>query len=122
MVYAHVPATADSEVVSFGNKMDEAFVIFEFIDGLGGAVCGMVVNDDEVVLEIGFLVQYGSDGVADGADAVSYRDDDGGFILKIACREFYLLEFRFQVSADFFQMLGAGFSISIWRSRFLGST
>ena len=33
VVYAHVPATADAEVVAFGDDMDEALVILILVDG-----------------------------------------------------------------------------------------
>ena len=55
MVYAHVPATTDTEIVAFGDYMDEAFIVFELVDGFCGSVCGVVVNNDEVELEVCLL-------------------------------------------------------------------
>ena len=55
MVYAHVPATTDTEIVAFGDYMDEAFIVFELVDSFCGSVCGVVVNNDEVELEVCLL-------------------------------------------------------------------
>lgn len=87
--------------------MDDAFVVLEIVDGFRCAVCGMVVNDDKIIFKVCLLHQYRLDGVTDGTDAVAYRNDDRSFILEVTGRELNLLEFRCQISPDFFQMFGA---------------
>ena len=88
--------------------MDEARVTVELVDGFGGAVGGVVVDDDEVELEVGLLREHRADGVADGADAVAHGDDDGRFVLEVAAVELDVFELRLQVAAHFFQVFGAG--------------
>ena len=82
----------------------------------------MVVDDDKIIFKVCLLHQYRFDGVTDGTDTVAYRNDDGGLIFEVTGRELNLLELRCQISPDFFQMFVHACSISIWRSRFLGST
>ena len=55
VVYAHIPTTADAKVVTFRDNMDETFVVLEFINGLCRTVCGMIIDDDKVELEICLL-------------------------------------------------------------------
>ena len=55
VVYAHVPATADAEVVAFGDDMDEALVILILVDGFCRSVGGVVVDDDKIELEVCLL-------------------------------------------------------------------
>ena len=107
VVYAHVPATADAEVVAFGDDMDEALVILILVDGFCRSVGGVVVDDDKIELEVCLLVQYGTDSIADGAYTVAYGDDNGCLVFEISGRELNLLELRFQVATDFFQMFRA---------------
>ena len=73
VMHADVPATAYTQVTAFGDQVDQALVVFKFVDGLGSAVGRMIVDDNQVESEIRFLPQYRTDGIADGADTVAYR-------------------------------------------------
>ena len=87
--------------------MDEALVVFEFVDGFCCAVGRQVVDNNEVEFEISLLCQNRLDGVADSADAVAHGDDYRCFVFEIALVEFDFLEFRFEVSAHVFEVLSA---------------
>ena len=39
VMYAYVPATADTQVVAFGDDVDEAFVALVFVDSFRSAIC-----------------------------------------------------------------------------------
>ncbi len=108
VVYAHVPAPTDAQVVSLRDDVYQSFVIIELRDGFRGAVCGVIVYDDQVKRKTGFLSQHRGDGVTDSSDAVAHRDDDRCLYRKDTFVKFNVPEFGFQVSAHIFQVLRAG--------------
>ena len=69
----------------------------------------MVVYDDKIEREIGFLRQNRPYGVADSADAVTDRYDYRCFVFEFAPVKFYLIEYRRQISADGLEMCGTCF-------------
>ena len=75
MVRSYIPASADSEVIPLGNYVDDSWICDKFLNRFGCAVCRMVVYDDKIEREIGFLRQNRPYGVADSADAVTDRYD-----------------------------------------------
>ena len=79
MVDAKVPAAADAQVVAFRNQVEDTRVGSVAVHQVGSAVGGMVVNDNQVEVEPGLLFQHRADGILDGADPVTYGDDDRGF-------------------------------------------
>ena len=74
VVSAYIPASADAEVIAFGNDMYQTFVVFELVDSLCGAVGRVVVDDDEIKLEVGFLREDATDCVAYCAHTVADGD------------------------------------------------
>ena len=107
MVHAQVPATADTQIVTLGNEVNQAVILFIFVDGFGSAVGRMIVDNDQIELEFCFLAEHRTDGIAYGADAVTYRDYHGSFIFKVIGTELYLFKLRFQITAYLFQVFGA---------------
>ena len=65
--------------------MDEAFVVLEFVNSFCGPVRRVVVDDNQVELKVGLLLQYRMDGIADGTDTIAYGDDNRSFVLEVAC-------------------------------------
>ena len=52
----NIPASSDAEIGTFGDDMYEALVIgSDIAENLRGRVGGMIVHDDDVILECGFL-------------------------------------------------------------------
>ena len=85
MMHTHVPATANTQVIAFGDDMDEAFVVLEFVNSFCGSVRRVVIDDNQVELKVGLLLQYRMNGIADGTDTIAYRDDNRSFIFKVTC-------------------------------------
>ena len=77
-----VPASADAQVGAVGDDVHEAWVVVCF-QQLCSAVGGMVVDDDDVVVERGFLRQCRIHRIADGLLPVVYRYDDRCLVLEI---------------------------------------
>ena len=51
-----VPASSDAEIGTFGDDMHKALVLgSDVAENLRGRVGGMIVHDDDVILECGFL-------------------------------------------------------------------
>ena len=85
MMHTHVPATANTQVIAFGDDMDEAFVVLEFVNSFCGPIRRVVVDDNQVELKVGLLLQYRMNSITDGADTVAYGDDNRSFIFEVAC-------------------------------------
>ena len=85
MMHTHVPATANTQVIAFGDDMDEAFVVLEFVNSFCGPIRRVVVDDNQVELKVGLLLQYRMNSITDGADTVTYGDDNRSFIFEVAC-------------------------------------
>ena len=51
-----VPAAADTQVCALGDDMHEALVM-EATQQLGGVICGVVVDHDDIVFEARFLTE-----------------------------------------------------------------
>ena len=85
MMHPHIPATANAQVIAFGDDVDEAFVVLEFVNSFCGPVRRVVVDDNQVELKVGLLLQYRMDGIADGTDTIAYGDDNRSFVLEVAC-------------------------------------
>ena len=85
MMHTHVPAPADTQVLAFGDNVDEAFVVLEFVNSFCGSVRRVVIDDNQVELKVGLLLQYRMNGIADGTDTIAYRDDNRSFIFKVTC-------------------------------------
>ncbi len=75
VVGAHIPAAADTEVVTFGYDVNHAWVGSEFFDGFRCAVGRVVVDDNQVEGEICLLGKHAANGVANGANSVADRYD-----------------------------------------------
>ena len=82
MSHAQVPATAYAQVVSFGNQVDEAFVFCQFCQRFGGSVCGVIVDNDDVVAEPRLLLKSRTYGIADGTNPVAHRNNDRRFVFE----------------------------------------
>ncbi len=108
MEHAGVPAAADAEVLAFGADVYYLRVAGILFDGFGCAVGGVVVDNDYVEGEVGFLSQGAVDGIADGAHAVAHGDNHRSFVGEAAGGEFHGFEHRFEVAADFLEVSGAG--------------
>lgn len=54
VVHAQVPAPADTQVVTLGNEVNQAVILFIFVDGFGSAVGRMIVDNDQIELEFCF--------------------------------------------------------------------
>ena len=80
-----IPASSDAEVVAFGDEMDNSGVGGEGADDVGSGVGGVVVDNDDVEREGGFLGEDATDGIGDGALTIAHGDDDAGFD-GIVCR------------------------------------
>ena len=65
--------------------MDEAFVVLEFVNSFCGPIRRVVVDDNQVELKVGLLLQYRMNSITDGADTVAYGDDNRSFIFEVAC-------------------------------------
>lgn len=83
MIDSCLPTAANAQVVSFRDKVYDAGIFLGSIGNQGRcAIVRMVVDDNQVEREGGFLAQHGIDGVCYGADSVSDRYDDTGFYRK----------------------------------------
>ena len=99
-MHAQVPASADTQVVPFRNKVDYLLVAGIAVDALRGAVGRMVVDDNHVERKIGLLGQDGINGIGNGADAVAYGDDDRRLVGKFSFRKVDVPLYRRQESSD----------------------
>ena len=120
MVNSQIPATAYTQIITFGNQVDQAFIVFKFINGFGGTVGRVIVDNDQVEFEICFLAEYRTDGIAYGTNTVAYRNNHRSFVWEVAGVEFYFLEFRLQITAYLLQMFGTclfhlNLSVTIFR-------
>ena len=70
----NVPTAAYPQIVTARCDMYEAWVESKFVDSLGGAICGMIVDCNYVELEIALLRQCRTDGIAYGAYPVAHGD------------------------------------------------
>lgn len=122
VLHGHVPAAADAKVGAFGLDVDKARVGGKFLDGLGGAVGGVVVDYYHVEGEIGLLVEGRAQGVADCAHAVTHGNHHRCLELKFVLAEFHRLKLRSEVASTALRWAVQASSISICTERFLGST
>ena len=76
MMYCHIPASTDAEVVTFGNDVYDTFIVPEFVDGFRCAIGASIIYDDEVEIKICFLFQYTMDGIRNSSLSVANRDND----------------------------------------------
>ena len=51
VMYCHIPASTDAEVVTFGNDVYDTFVVPEFVDGFRCSIGASIIYDDEVERE-----------------------------------------------------------------------
>ena len=81
MVDRQVPTPADTQIVPFGQEMQQARVLFgQCGDFLGRTVGRMVIHDDDVIVEIRCLPQGGTDRVLDRTDPVTNRDYNASIV------------------------------------------
>ena len=94
MVHGEAPAASYAQVGACGGEVDEACVLLgQGGEEFGGAVGGMVVDDDDVVPEVRLLAQCGAHGVGYGSHAVLHGDDDGCLYGEAALAEVGAEEF-----------------------------
>lgn len=72
MLYTCIPATADAQIIALRHDVYQTWVVLELVDSLGGTVCRVVVNDDEVEGEVGLLGQDAAYSIADSTNAVAH--------------------------------------------------
>jgi len=108
VVERYVPVAADSVPGLILLDEDEFRIAHELLDNVDGTVGGVVVNDDDVVLifRVNHLAESRLDSVADGADAVLARDDDGCLVLEAFGRHVDVGEDGFEITVDIFKVLG----------------
>ena len=109
VVYSHIPASSDAQVVALGYNMNYPWVIGVFLYYLRCSVCRTVVHHHQVVLEGGLLHQHALYGIGDGFGAVAHRYYHGGLYLElVAVVKLYCVELSsVQVGIDGTQVSGA---------------
>ena len=103
-----VPASADAQVVAFGDEVYQSVVAArQVIQYLGGAVGRVVVDHDDVVVKPCLLGQSRPHGVGNGATAVVDGDDHGGFDIEVLLVQVYrLVAMGVYYRAHSFEMTG----------------
>ena len=84
IAYGKVPASAYAQVGAFGDEVDNFLFSGIAADGFGSSVRGVIVNDNQVIMECRFLFQYGTDSIVNGPYPVPDRDNNRGFAREIA--------------------------------------
>ena len=105
VMHTQVPASADAQIVTFGNEMNHFFVPGILVNALRGTVGRMVVDDNQVEREVCFLFQYRFNGVGNGADAVAHGDYDRSLVCKFTFRQIDFALHRGQEGMDIFQVI-----------------
>ena len=108
MLYTCIPATADAQIIALRHDVYQTWVVLELVDSLGGTVCRVVVNDDEVEGEVGLLGQDAAYSIADSTNAVAHGDDHRSLVFEVALVEVDFIKFRLEVSSYSFEVRGAG--------------
>ena len=103
----YVPTSAYTEVISFGNDVNQPLVRTKFMENFTGPVCRMIVDDNDIERKGRLLVQCRAYGIFDCANTVAYGYNDRSFIFKSVGRKVYGTEDRIKISANFLQMVGA---------------
>ena len=86
--------------------MDYSFVAGKAIDSLRGSIGRVVVDNNQIEFEVRFLFQDRVDGIGNGAYTVPYGNDYRSLVFEIVGVEFDLFEYRFEITAYFFQVFG----------------
>ena len=106
----HIPATADAKVGALGNNHHQPVPLVGVAcrqagEDFSGAICGVIVHDDDVEGEIGLLLHGAFHGVGNGFLAVEDGNDDRSFIGKLLLIEVGLqVVVRIHEGADGLQM------------------
>ena len=109
VVYGHVPASANAQVIALGDEVYHPFVLGIFGNGLCGAVRASVVYNNQIEGEGGLLCQYAFYGILNGADAVADRNHNRSLGLEIALSQVWLIVLvAVQIGVDGTQMAGYG--------------
>ena len=105
VMHTQVPASADAQIVTFGNEVNHFFVSGVLVNALRGTVGRMVVDDNQVEREVCFLLQYRFNGVGNGTDTIAYGDDDRSFVCKLAFRQIDFALHRRQEGMNVLQVI-----------------
>lgn len=106
MMHTQVPASADSQIRSLGNKMNDLGMGSIALDDFSGSVVRMIVDDNQIERKICLLFQYGTDGIFNGPYPVAYRDDDRCFVTEVSGRTVYPAFIRRQPGMNILEVAG----------------
>ena len=108
MVKSCIPVAANGVIGFVLCDIDQFWIIGVFFDNFHRAVFRIIIHHNYIVRNFCFLIKGRNDGIFDGFHAVFTRNYHRCLEFKTVVGKFDTFKFRFQVSADIFQMLGTG--------------